>query len=302
MEGHPPLAPAAVDLLVVGGLTVDLFPDGLRTAGGSVVHAATAGAAAGLRMGIVTAAGDEPEARAGLAALGRLALVHAERTASSILFRHESGPTGRRLVLIHPGEALACPTRAFSPSAILYAPVAGEFGANLAGQTHEGATTGAILQGWLRPVDASGRVGRGPLTILEPALVRRLAELDLLCLSLEDVALAGAVGPATPDTVVEALRSLIGERPVLAVTAGARGAWIDHAGERRLVPPPRVVSPPDGSDPRAEGAATVGAGDAYAAILLAALASGEPPGESARLAAGEVVRFLRRRQGQPTDR
>ncbi len=40
----------------------------------------------------------------------------------------------------------------------------------------------------------------------------------------------------------------------------------------------------------------MGAGDAYAAILLAALAAGEPPIRAATLASREVARFLRRRQ------
>ena len=60
---------AILSLVVVGGLTVDRFPDGSSQAGGAVLHIARALAAGGLRVGIVTTAGPEAEAQAGLAEL-----------------------------------------------------------------------------------------------------------------------------------------------------------------------------------------------------------------------------------------
>ena len=296
MAPESPIPPMEVDLLVVGGLTVDVFADGRRAAGGSPLHATLAGVAAGLRIGVVTAAGDEPEALAGLAEIGRRAVVHAERVKSSIGFRHESGPAGRRLVLTDPGAQLAAPSRAFRPRAVLYAPVAAEFGANLAGQRYEGATTGAILQGWLRPVDVAGRVGRGSLDMLDTALLHSLAHLDLLCLSVEDAVGDGVDAPASADAILDELRALVGSRPLLALTAGARGAWLDQGRTRILVPPPVVIGADGNAGGASEEAATVGAGDAYAAILLASLAAGEPPIGAATLASREVARFLRRRR------
>ena len=64
----------ALDLVVVGGLTVDRFSDGSAAPGGAVLHIARALAARGVRVGIVTTAGPEPEALAGLAELRDLAL------------------------------------------------------------------------------------------------------------------------------------------------------------------------------------------------------------------------------------
>ena len=62
----------AIELLVVGALTIDRFPDGSAAAGGSVLHATRAAARARASITVVTAAGPEPEAQSALSELKML--------------------------------------------------------------------------------------------------------------------------------------------------------------------------------------------------------------------------------------
>ena len=74
------------DLLIVGGLTIDRFPDGTSAPGGSVIHAGRAAAADGARLTILTVAGDEPEAAIGLRQLAELGdLIH-QRAPSTVTY------------------------------------------------------------------------------------------------------------------------------------------------------------------------------------------------------------------------
>ncbi len=275
-------APLEVDLLVVGSLTVDTFADGGNAPGGSVLHAARAATAAGLRVGVVTSAGDEPEARAGIDELSRMAAVHAEPAPSTIAFRHVISGETRALALSDRGAALTAPSLAVRPAAVLYAPLAAEFGADLAAQAYPGATTGAVLQGWLRSLEPGQMVRALPLTALDAQLVAQLARMRLVCASTEDLA---AEPVADPAALLDRLRDVLGPGPVVALTDGRRGVWLDDRGSRVNVPPPRVV---DGVD-------TTGAGDAFAAVLLHALAVGHDPLRATEIAVDETARFLRRR-------
>ena len=105
-----------LDLVVVGGLTVDRFTDGSSAAGGAVLHIARALAARGLRVGIVTTAGPEAEAQAGLAELHDLAVsVEASTSPASITFGHAETAAGRELVLERRGGQV--PAATADPSA-----------------------------------------------------------------------------------------------------------------------------------------------------------------------------------------
>ena len=86
-------------------------------------------------------------------------------------------------------------------------------------------------------------------------LLATLARFDLLVASREDLAADGA----TPDAQLDAMRRRLGHGPVLVLTAGRGGAWVDVAGERAQLSVPHLV----------EGASSVGAGDILAALLLA---------------------------------
>ncbi|HEX2193548.1 MAG TPA: hypothetical protein VHK63_01075, partial [Candidatus Limnocylindria bacterium] len=105
----PPQPPRpALDLLVVGGLTVDRFADGSTAPGGSVLYAARAAAAVVRRVGAVVSAGSEPEAEAGLRELRALKFLHVERVARSISFAH-AGDGARRLVFGASGGRFSAP-------------------------------------------------------------------------------------------------------------------------------------------------------------------------------------------------
>ena len=71
MTPEPPSEP--LDLLVVGGLTIDRFADGTNAPGGAVMHIAHSAAGQGLRVGVVTTAGPEPLAADAVAELRSMA-------------------------------------------------------------------------------------------------------------------------------------------------------------------------------------------------------------------------------------
>jgi hypothetical protein len=281
MLTDPPSAewpPAPLDLLVVGSLTIDRFADGTLAAGGSVLHATRAAVDAGYRIGVVTVAGREVTADAGIRRLAEIATIHGEPAPATLTFRHEETPAGRRLWLEVPATPLVAPPHGLAPRAVLYAPVADEIGPGLGGQVYEGAVKGAILQGWLRDLAPGELVRSRPVSSIPPPLVMRLAACDVLIASREDL-LADAAEPAAQ---LDALRGTMGSNPTLIVTDADRGAWVDEAGSRTLVGVPRVV----------RDVPMVGAGDAYAALLLGAMGRGRDPLGAARDAAAGVAEML----------
>jgi sugar/nucleoside kinase (ribokinase family) len=291
----PPSPPGAasaeeVDLVVVGALTLDRFADGTVAPGGSVIHAARALAAIGRLVSVVTVAGPEPEAQAAVAELASLARVQLQSAAATLAFRHGQTPAGRELLIERAASPLAAAPERFAPRAVLYAPVADELTDSLAGQRHRGALVrGAILQGWLRAADSAGRVRSLPLAALPLPLVAELADLDLLVASREDL-LATAPDPA--EQLVQ-LRRHFGPRPSLVVTDAERGALLAPAGATPRAPV--VVSPP--FVVAADGRETVGAGDLFAAVLLAEIAGGAEVTTAAASAAVAVAGWLRGRSG-----
>ena len=270
-----------VDLLVVGALTIDRFADGTTAAGGSVLHAARAAAANGYAVGAVTVAGPEPEAAIALRELGGLGHIHAERVERTLRFEHRETAHGRVLILEAPVLPLACPARALLPVAVLHAPVAGEFGAGLAGQQYAAAYRAAILQGWLRALEPGHPVDALPLSAMSDALVSVLSAFNVLVASSEDLAAVAA----DPADQLDALRARFGSTPRLVVTDGAAGAWLDDGGSRTRIVPRVTV----------RAAHTVGAGDAFAALITAELARGMALRPAAEFATEAVVRLLQSR-------
>lgn len=254
----PPL-----DLLVLGGLTIDRFPDGSSVAGGSVLHISRAAAPRGLRIGVATAAGPEPEAQLGVEELRRAAAwVECDEAEATITFRHRESAAGRRLWLERAGRAVHLAARASAPSSVevvLFAPVAGEITADTLVTRDMRWSRGAILQGWLRS-SGEGEVRALPLKELDPELVANLSGFDLLVASREDLL---AESPSPPDQL-RAVRLRFGRGPTLVVTDGPGGVWIDcpatsdQAESLHLGVPHRV-----------DGVPSVGSGDIFAAFMLA---------------------------------
>jgi sugar/nucleoside kinase (ribokinase family) len=240
----------SLDLLVVGGLTVDRFVDGTAVPGGSVLHAALAAHAAGRRVGVVSVVGPEPEAATGVEQLAALPWAAISRADRSIVFAHDEADGRRDLVLVDRGHAITA-VPAVAARAVLYAPVAGEVGAALLAQRPPGAVAAAILQGWLRTLLPGVPVAPILAAAMPADVIAALRGFDLLVASREDLAADGDDPPAQLD----ALRGALGAGPAFVLTDGAAGAWLDLGG-RWHEPVPRAV----------EGG-TVGAGDMLAALL-----------------------------------
>lgn len=253
----------ALDLLVVGGLTIDRFPDGSSAPGGSVLHIARAAATRALRIGVATAAGPEPEAQAGLKELRRLtAPVERSRGAATATFRHLEAPAGRRLWLERRGAMVALGADADNRTgtrAILYAPIAEEVPTEALMGGAPAIQRGAILQGWLRTTDQHDEVHPRPLSALSHALVEALGGFDLLVASREDL-LAEARDPSHQ---LRSMRRVFGPGPALVVTDGIDGVWVD-AGQSAFASKPRHLPVPW----RVEEVPTVGSGDIFAAFML----------------------------------
>ena len=250
------------ELLIVGGLTVDRFANGGLAPGGSVLHATRAGARAGLRTAVVTTAGSEPTAREGLDELARLAAAaEVQPAAETIRFRHHETVTGRRLWLECPGPPITLSKSVvdrFHSHAILFAPVASEVSASSLHLWDDPRLRGAILQGWLRRAGEDRQVQPVTPAALDDELVAALGRLDVLVASREDLVAAAE----SPVAQLRALRTRVGPGPMLVVTDGPEGVWIEDRAEvpRHLAAPWRV-----------EGVPMVGAGDAFAALFVARL-------------------------------
>ncbi|HLA65551.1 MAG TPA: carbohydrate kinase family protein [Candidatus Saccharimonadales bacterium] len=275
---------AAPDLLVVGGLSIDRFPDGSTAAGGSVLHAARAVAATGSRVATIVLAGGEPEAQVALTELADLGPCLLHRTAATTRFAIDERRAVRRLVLEAAGGEMRIAVGEvdrWGAAAVLLAPIAGELDASVLRAARHVPVRVAALQGWLRTLQPGVEVAPLRPRALSAELVAELRHLSALVASVEDLI---AVGPS-PDQQLDALRDLFGAGPRLIVTKGPHGARLDLPGADRLdVSAPRPLS----------DVPTVGAGDAFAALLTVQLGKGVDPGAAAAEAAMRVTELLDR--------
>ncbi|HEX6655447.1 MAG TPA: hypothetical protein VF153_04465 [Candidatus Limnocylindria bacterium] len=248
----------ALDLLVVGGVTIDRFADGSSAPGGTAVHVARSAAPRGMRLGVLTSAGPETEAKHGLAELrDRAAFVESASHAASPTFRHHETAEGRTLWLERMGGPVtlrADDAGRLAARAVLFAPIASEVPVGGLDVWGDGMPRAGILQGWLRTTGEGVAVSPLPLSTLGDDVVAALAGFDLLVASREDL-VADAVAP---EDQLDALRATFGTRPALVVTNATNGLWIDVDGSRQHVPAPWIV----------RDAPTVGAGDILAAFLI----------------------------------
>lgn len=248
--GEPP------DFVVVGHVTVDELPEGLRP-GGSVLYAGLLAHRQGLRVGILTSHGaDFP--RDVLPPEIEVVSVPAPATTR---FALDYTPEGRTLTIrarAAPLEPAHLPPH-FAEAGIAYlAPVADEVSPDLAAAFPE-AAVGVGAQGWCRRWDQAGNVAMRAWA--DPAGVLRRAQA--LFLSSDDV--AGWESQAL---------ELYQQVPVGALTLAARGALLFVNGERHHVTP----APATEIEP-------TGAGDVFAAAFLIRYNATGDPHEAASYAA-----------------
>lgn len=230
--------------LTVGHLTRDLYDDG-PAPGGGAWYVAHAWAALGVTpWAVVAAAPSDVAAWPGE--------VVAQPCAQTTTFRNTYTPTGRAMRLEHqapPIEVSTLPDRWRRCDVLLLAPVAGELDPAAWIGAVDARVCGAGLQGWLKARTPDGRFVPRPSS-LDP---RRLAGLDVACLSDEDIG---------GDTAwLDALRAVV---PRVALTHGARGCTVFEGKETHPIAAPSATE----VDP-------TGAGDTFAAGLMIALARGE---------------------------
>lgn len=250
-------------VLVCGHLTLDRVEDALLP-GGSAWYAARTLAGLGARARLLTAAApDFP--REALAELD----VRIEGAPATTTFVNAYGPDGARrqrvLAAAPPLDPARLPGEWRSPDALLVAPVLGEADPCAFAAAAGARLVGLCVQGLVREVSPGGAV--------------RHRRLDLDALDLTRVHLA-VLGEDEAREEPDLPRRLSGIVPVVAFTRGARGCELLVGGRSRHV----GVHAAREADP-------TGAGDAFAAAFLLALARGEDPIGAARLAAaaGSIV-------------
>jgi heat shock protein HslJ len=267
----PPL-----DLLVVGGLTIDVL-DGSEAVGGAARYSTEAALAAGLRVGLHTTAADEPPIRAWLESVADRADIRWHPAVSTIIFEHHGHHADRRLRLRSGTDPIRVPDPENLPAAraVLFAPVADEVTTEALGAVRA-PLRAAGLQGWLRQTDAEGWVRRRQLSAVPEGVAAGLCALELLLASIDE--LRDDDGAAA----IGRLRAWAGPGPELVVTAGTAGAWVDdgRAGPGHV--PAQVVA----------NRHTIGAGDAFAAVLVARRGAGVDLRSAATEAAAATARFL----------
>lgn len=274
---RPVDAATKVDLLVVGGLTIDVMDGQGEAAGGAARYATEGALAAELEVALYTVSGDEPLVHAELERLAARAVVVRQSAPASIRFEHHGTGEPRRLRLVGTTDSIKTsdPERVPESAAVLFAPVAEEVAAS-AIDAIQAPFRAAGLQGWLRQTNPDGWIVNRPMAQLEALLVTALSGLDLLVASRQD--LGATDGPSA----LADLRAWAGAGPELVVTSGTDGAWLDDGTD------PTVRVPADAVTDRH----TIGAGDAFAAVLAARRGSGIDLRTAAAEATAATARYL----------
>lgn len=265
-----PLEP--VDYLVIGHLTEDVTPTGLRL-GGTAAFAALTARAFGLRAGVVTSIGEHT----GLDDLHGIPVLKVPAL-DTTTFENLRTADGRKQVIRKRASDI---TLESLPDAWRKAPIVhlGPVAQEVAPEAVTGfaaALLGITPQGWMRSWDESGQVAPCPLRSAETILPR-----------------AGAVVISREDAAgdEDAIHGMAQQTRILAVTQGADGVVLYWNGDSRRFRPPDVENVDD-----------IGAGDIFAAALFIRLYMTRDPWEAARFATLLAARSVSRPgfEGIPT--
>jgi sugar/nucleoside kinase (ribokinase family) len=243
-----------VDYLVIGHISQDITPNGLRI-GGTAAYASLTAKALGLRVGVVTSCTADLD----LSELDGIPIsaVDSDRNTT---FENIYTSTGRVQYLHHQASALNIshvPETWRHAPIVHLGPIAQEIDPNLA-KSFPDSLVGLTPQGWLRGWDREGRVF--PSEWPEASYV--LEKATAAVISIEDV-------QGKENRVDEILASI----RILAVTEAAQGSRVFWNGDLRRYRPPEVN----------EIDAT-GSGDIYAAAFFFRLWTTHDPWEAGRFA------------------
>lgn len=241
------------DLVVVGAASRDCAAENRRgwRLGGTATYASLAAARLGVRVGCLLGVDDLAAVASELLVLEEAGvMLKRVRLAHGPVFDNIEADGHRRQRwmsssdLIDPGEL---PAEWLSAEAWLLGPVAGEIDPEWAAVPGSSARVCLGWQGLLRRFAPDGWVER-----VAPAESRLLERAGLVCASLDDVALAGAL---------DDLRSLA-PAATIVLTAGAAGGLVLSGADGKVSGRYRAIA----ANPRDP----TGAGDVFMATLVAA--------------------------------
>jgi sugar/nucleoside kinase (ribokinase family) len=243
-----------VDYLVIGHVAHDLTPEGPRL-GGTAAYSALTARALGLRVGVVTAAGEETS----LEALNGVQVVTFD-SPQSTTFENIYTEHGRVQYLRAQAtqiDLMSVPDVWRTASIIHLGPIANEV-VSVLPRDFSPALFGITPQGWMRQRAEDGRVSRSEWQNAEPAL----QQADAVVMSREDV--------NGDDELIEYMAH---QTRILVVTESNDGCVLHWHGDRRRFRAP-VVHEVDAT----------GAGDVFAAAFFFRLFKTHDPWEAARFA------------------
>lgn len=256
------------DYLVIGHITADLTPQG-RILGGTTAYAARTAHAFGLKVGIVTSAGVNDPLLAELEPYADIVTLPAPATSTFENMYGRHGRTQRIQSIAKPIQIEHIPRAWLNTPLVHLAPLTGitEIDPTIA-RHFANATVLATIQGWLR-----SRGDDGQVYFQSWCDANAVAAIDIIVFSEEDIIEA----PALETEFADVTKHLI-------VTRAANGGTYYRNGV-----------PMSYATPRVQQKHPTGAGDIFAAALLASwrlLANDTPTAieVAARLAATSVTR------------
>ena len=261
-----------VDYLLIGHVAVDLTPTG-KQLGGTVSYSALTAKAMGLRVGIVTSAGED----APLNLLDGIQIFNLP-TEQSTIFENVKTEHGRKQTLHHQATSISfddVPQIWRDAPIVHLAPIAQEVDPALVKQ-FPSSWVGATPQGWMRGWDENGSVFA---TAWENSQ-QVLGQVGGVVMSLEDI-----------NRDLELVEWMAHHTRLLCLTEGDEGAVLHWHGDRRRYRPVKV----DEVD-------ATGAGDIFAAAFFVRLYQTKDPWEAARFATNLAAHSVTRvgLQGIPT--
>jgi sugar/nucleoside kinase (ribokinase family) len=255
-----------VDYLVIGHVAADITPTGVQL-GGTVSYAGLTARALGVRVGIVTSAGED----APLQALDGIPIVNVP-VKNSTTFENIKTENGRRQILHHQAAPILLehiPQIWRSAPIIHFAPIAGELDSSLA-EKLSGSLIGITPQGWMRTWDENGQVTASAWDA--NASEQALRHAGAVVMSVEDV-----------NRNLEIVEEMAHHTRLLCLTEAEAGSVLYWNGDRRRFRPP-VMEEVDGT----------GAGDIFAAAFFVRMYHTRDPWEAARFATQLAARSVTR--------